>query len=123
MFCKGDISEAEGASLGTFKDWGTHRAWKPCLEHTVTAILRMAFKHPSLSAPPYLTSLQPQSTHYCFLSSRQVTLVTVQCQSTGISQLRRRLPWTRPTSLPPWDSHTRIFTAPAGSSLCVTGHF
>lgn len=75
MFCK-------DASLGTFKDWGTHRAWKPCLEHTmeyaVTAILRMAFKHPSLSAPPYLTSLQPQSTHYCFLSSRQVTLVTIQ---------------------------------------------
>lgn len=82
MFCKGGISEAEGASLGTFKDWGTHRVWKPCLEHTaeyvVTAILRMSFKHPSLSAPPYLTSHQPQNTHYCFLSSRQVTLVTVQ---------------------------------------------
>lgn len=34
VFCKGGISEAEGASLDTFKGWGIHHARKPCGEHT-----------------------------------------------------------------------------------------
>lgn len=73
VFCKGGISEVEGLT-GHFKDWGIHCALKPCLEHSseyaVTTVLKMTFKCLSLSAPPYLTSLQPQSTHYSFLSLR-----------------------------------------------------
>lgn len=33
VLCKVGISETEGTSLDTFKDWGIHLVRKPCLEH------------------------------------------------------------------------------------------